>query len=74
MREKGGNFFFSTSLFSERDKSIQSAPCARVWKPSAKRVILFSFTDNCSRRGRGGSEEERPIIREDMDTNIRLRR
>lgn len=60
-REKGG--FFSTSLFSQHDKSIQSTACARVWKPSAKRVILFSFTDNCSPRGQGESEEERPIIR-----------
>lgn len=45
---------------------------ARVWKPSAKRVILFSFTDNCSPRGRAESEEESPIIREDTDTNIGL--
>lgn len=71
---RGGGNFFATSLFSEHDKSIQSAPCARVWKPSAKRVILLSFTDNCSPRGRAESEEERLIIREDMDTNIRLRR
>lgn len=72
-REKGGNFLPPPFLAS-MIKSIQSAPCARVWKPSAKRVILFSFTDNCSPRGRAESEEERLIIREDMDTNIRLRR
>lgn len=73
-KKREGGEFFTTSLFSKHDKSIQSAPCARVWKPSAKRVILFSFTDNCSPRGRAESEEERLIIREDMDTNIRLRR
>lgn len=69
-----GGRIFATSLFSKHDKSIQSSPCARVWKPSAKRVILLSFTDNCSPRGRAESEEESLIIREDTDANIGLRR